>query len=198
MRFEEAKQFILLRLENELPKNLSYHSLVHILDVYNIANTLGVAEGLDEHEMTLLRTAVLFHDSGFIKGPIDHEIVSCRLAREHLPEFDYKPDEILKIEGMIMATQIPQKPHNLLEQVICDSDLDYLGRDDFWAISNKLYSELYDHGKITNKHDWNNQQISFFEKHQYFTKSSKSLRDNKKAQNLEEIKTQFSQGTSNA
>lgn len=49
-----------------------------------------------------------------------------------------------------MATKIPQSPNNLLEQIICDADPDYLGRDDFWKISNNLYHELKIYGVLNN------------------------------------------------
>ena len=33
------------------------------------------------------------------------------------------------------ATKIPQTPLTKLEEIICDADLDYLGREDFFEIS---------------------------------------------------------------
>ena len=41
-----------------------------------------------------------------------------------------------------MATKLPPEPSNLLEEIICDSDLDYLGRSDFIPVSNTLFEEL--------------------------------------------------------
>jgi hypothetical protein len=41
-----------------------------------------------------------------------------------------------------MATKLPPNPKNLLEKIICDSDLDYLGRSDFIPVSNTLFEEL--------------------------------------------------------
>ena len=38
---------------------------------------------------------------------------------------------------LILATKVPQKPKNKLEKIICDADLDYLGREDFDNISDK-------------------------------------------------------------
>ena len=37
--------------------------------------------------------------------------------------------------------QITSKARNLLEEIICDSDLDYLGRSDFIPVSNTLFEE---------------------------------------------------------
>lgn len=191
INFEGAREFIRQKLSAELSPNLSYHSLVHILDVYKIAEMLAGMEGVQGEELTLLLTAALFHDSGFLVGPKDHEKISCQIAREFLPQFGYSTEQIERIEGMIMATRMPQTPHNLLEEIICDADLDYLGRDDFWAIGHKLFTELNSNGSTMNENDWNKQQVSFLEKHHYFTKSAIQMRKAKKDQHLELVRSKL-------
>ena len=47
-----------------------------------------------------------------------------------------------------MATEIPQNPKTHLEMIMCDADLDYLGRYDFETISNNLYTEFLDFGFV--------------------------------------------------
>jgi hypothetical protein len=75
-----------------------------------------------------------------------------------------------------------------LEEIICDADLDYLGRDDFHEIADKLRKELREHGKIDSDRKWDEIQVVFLTNHQYFTETAKRSRNTKKAQNLEEIK----------
>ena len=189
MQFQEAKRFILKKLRKELPTLLSYHSVEHVKDVYRAAKSIGKKEGISAEEMDLLLTAALFHDAGFLVGPREHEHQSCEIARKHLPDFGYQPQQIESICGMIMATKIPQTPHNLLEQIICDADLDYLGRHDFWEIGYKLYEELAVYGIISNENDWNKLQIKFLESHDYFTQTAIRLRKQKKLEHLEQIKS---------
>ncbi len=189
MQFENAKKFIVDKLKVELPEHLSYHSVGHIKDVYNSAERIAVEEGISGEEMTLLLTAVLFHDSGFLVQQKDHESISCEIAREFLPGFDYSEDEIQQICGMIMATKVPQKPHNHLEEIICDADLDYLGRDDFFTIGNRLFSELRVYGMIQSELEWNQLQVRFLESHHYFTKTAMRLRNDSKNAHLQSIKS---------
>ena len=191
MQFNKVKKFILGKLKKELPENLTYHSLGHIKDVYKAAEHLAVLQKVVGDELTLLLTAVLFHDSGFLIQQKEHERVGCDIARQYLPDFDYTPEQIERICGMIMATQIPQTPHNKLEQIICDADLDYLGRDDFFTIGNKLFDELCMYGIINTELEWNKLQVRFLEKHHYFTPIAKKLRKSKKAENLSLIKTKI-------
>ena len=61
----------------------------------------------------------------------------------------------------------------ILEQIICDADLDYLGRDDFPAISDTLRRELRDHGKIKSDRLWDEIQVKFLTSAQVFYKICK-------------------------
>lgn len=187
MELSQAKSYILKRLEKELHSNLSYHSLNHVLDVEEAALRLAQSEGISDYEKELLLTAVVFHDSGFIYQTKDHEERGCTIVREVLPDFNYNTEEIERICGMIMSTKIPQKPNNLLEEIICDADLDYLGREDFWEIGNHLYQELSVYGILSNEQEWNNLQLKFLNSHHYFTQSAIRLRQATKQAHLKKI-----------
>jgi len=191
MKFEAAKDYIMDRLRRELPQHLSYHSVEHIKDVYAAAERYAEAEGISGEDRALLLTAVLFHDSGFLVQQKDHERISCEIASEHLPGYNYTPEQIDRICGMIMATKVPQDPHNLLEQIICDADLDYLGRDDFFDIGNRLFAELSVYGLIHNEDEWNKLQVRFLESHHYFTGSAIRWRQETKAAHLALIRSKI-------
>lgn len=191
MQFQKAKKFILDKLKKDLPKNLTYHSLGHIKDVYKAAEKLAELENVVGDDLTLLLTAVLFHDSGFLIQQKEHERIGCELASKYLPAYEYTEEEITRINGMIMATRIPQTPHNKLEQIICDADLDYLGREDFFTIGNYLFDELCMYGIINNEHEWNKLQVRFLDGHRYFTKSAKKLRKAKKDEHLATVKAKI-------
>lgn len=193
MKFGEAKKFVLGLLKKELPNHLSYHSVEHVKDVFNACKMLAASEGIKGDDLKLLLTAALFHDSGFLKGPSEHEKKSCQIARKYLPGFDYTPEQIKKICGMIMATKVPQQPKNHLEEIICDADLDYLGREDFFTIGNKLYAELSVYGILNTEDEWNRLQVRFLEAHNYFTKTAIKLRKKKKDKYLKLLKSKTGQ-----
>jgi uncharacterized protein len=192
MELARAEQFILDKLQKELPAYLYYHSFSHTLDVLAAALRIASGEGLKEIDTMLLRTAALYHDAGFTVQNKDHEELGCDIARKTLPDFGYTDHQIRMICDMILATKIPQSPNNLLEKIICDADLDYLGREDFWTISNNLYEELNNFNQL-NKEDWYKLQINFFEQHHYFTPSVIKLRTQKKEEHLERIKQLLAQ-----
>jgi len=191
MELDRACAYILNKLANELPDHLCYHNVEHTKDVYTVATQLANKENISDHEKKLLLTAACFHDTGFLERSVGHETVSCRLASQILPDFGYKPDEIERICSMIMATKIPQQPKNHTEEILSDADLDYLGRDDFQFISNKLFSELSLLGIVSSYEEWNQIQVRFMENHRYFTKTSRALRGAKKDENLKQIQTKL-------
>ncbi|MBO7477920.1 MAG: HD domain-containing protein [Salinivirgaceae bacterium] len=189
VRFDDIEEVVLNMLEEKLPKNLYYHNLKHTIDVTTQVEIIGRHEGISDEEMLLLKTAALFHDTGFTRTYKDHEEAGCVIAREYLPKYDYTPEQIDFICNLIMKTKLPPKPVALLEQIICDADLDYLGRADFIPVSGNLYRELRERGAIEDDIDkWNMMQIKFIEGHQYFTNSAKQMRDVNKNNQLEAIR----------
>ena len=186
--FTSIKKPILSRLEKELDPRLGYHNLAHTLDVVEQAEVIAKQEKVtDKHELLLLKTAAVFHDSGFLLVYKNHEEKSCEIATEAVKNL-FNEEDIKKICGMIMATKIPQTPHNLLEQIIADADLDYLGRNDFEPISQSLYKEFLTFKIIPENIIWDHIQIKFFESHHYFTGTSISKRNEQKLKRLNILK----------
>jgi hypothetical protein len=158
------------------------------------AEMIGFGEDIDDENLLLLKTAALFHDSGHILGYDDHEFFSTLIAREILPDFYYTQNQIDKICELIMATKMPPDPKNKLEEIMCDADLDYLGRSDMVPVSNMLYKELKEYSKIGSWQEWNQLQIKFITKHQYFTKTAMSLREVNKQKQIERIRKLLASG----
>ena len=188
MNFHAAKAFILDKLERELSEQLAYHGIHHTLDVFYTIEELCYLEKVSPYEELLLKTAALFHDSGFTINNKEHEMLGCQIARQHLPAYGYTPTEVDRICGMIMATKIPQDPQNYLEEIMCDADLDYLGRDDFYDIGSTLFEELKAYNVLKTEEAWNRLQVNFLEKHAFFTRTNKRRRAPKKQQYLKELK----------
>jgi hypothetical protein len=161
----------------------------HTVDVVTEVELIGWGEGCTDEEILLLKTAGLFHDAGHTIDYDNHELYGTRLAREMLPEYNYSPEHIEQICSLIMATKMPPRPANLLECIICDSDLDYLGRSDFIPVSNTLYEELKAQNKMGSLNDWNKIQVKFITGHQYFTNTARSLREVNKQLQIERIQS---------
>jgi len=189
VRYDDLEEYILNRLENELPKHLYYHNVKHTMDVCIGVEIIGTSEGVNNEELLLLKTAGLFHDMGQIVQSKGHEAISCKYAREILPHWDYDEEQIDLICDIIMATELPPNPQTTLQKVICDADLDYLGRTDFIPVSDTLFKELSEQNIITDKNKWNKMQVNFISNHQYFTDFAKNNREVNKQNQIERLKS---------
>ncbi|MCF8381023.1 MAG: HD domain-containing protein [Bacteroidales bacterium] len=185
----DIQEIILDKLEKELPSFLYYHNVKHTVDVVTEVELIGWAEGVSDEEILLLKTAGLFHDAGHTVSYDDHEHQGTLMVRAMLPEYGYSESQINRICDIIMATKMPPQPKDLLQKIICDADLDYLGRSDMIPVSNTLYKELKEQNKIGTLDDWNKLQIKFISGHQYFTKTARSLREVNKQLQIERIKS---------
>ncbi|CAL67618.1 HD domain-containing protein [Christiangramia forsetii] len=157
------------RLENDLPHYLTYHDAEHTKTVIEKSVFLAEKEGLSASEIVLIKIAALYHDAGFMLGRKEHEEKSCKLATKELPKYGFSEEQIEIICGMINATRIPQKTHNIYEDIVADADLFYLGTDTYDYYSNKLFLELrHFQPKITEK-DWLRIQLDFLQSHSFHT-----------------------------
>lgn len=174
--------------ESKLPKELLYHDLNHTLDVINVCNQYILRKNIHYPEAELLEVAALLHDIGFTVTYKNHEEKSSEIAGKLMSECGFSNCEIEVVRGLIMATKIPQSPKNDLERIICDADLDYLGRNDFEVISERLFHELKNLSLIEDRESWNKIQIRFLEAHSYHTDFAKKNRQPKKEKRLAELK----------
>jgi uncharacterized protein len=184
--YEKIKSQILERVSHDLSKDLFYHGIHHTLDVLEQAERIAKEEKIShKDELLLLKVACLYHDIGFLVTYNGHEEAGCKMAKDELPAFGFTDQQIDIICGMIMATKIPQTPHSKLEEIICDADLDYLGRPDFFTISNTLFNEIKERGWVADEREWNLIQVKFIKTHSYFTSTDKRLREQQKHKYLE-------------
>jgi len=188
INYYKAERHIMNRLEISLSKNLYYHSIAHTKDVVKAVERLALLENITDEGLFLLKSAATYHDAGFIEQYENNEPIGARLADEILPKYGYTREHIEKIKQLIFVTKIPHEPKNQLEEIICDADLDYLGREDFHEIADKLRRELREHGKIKSDRAWDEIQVSFLTNHKYFTKTANSTRAKMKEKNLNTIK----------
>ncbi len=192
--YAAAKEYALGRLERELPLDLSFHGLPHTRDdVLPAIERYAKSEGIVGEELILLRTGALYHDTGFLVQYQNNEPIGARIARESLPNFGYSPQDIEVSSGIIMATEIRatgilQNPKTKLEEIMCDADLDNLGREDFYIKTELLRLELTKHGIQKTPREWYEGLIVFLEQHHYFTQSAIQLRQEGKERHLREIK----------
>lgn len=175
-------------LERDLPRWLTYHNAEHTKYVLAKAETIASHENIEGRDLLLIKIAALYHDAGFLINHEDHETLGCQLASKELLRTKLTQQEIEKVCGMIQATNIPQRPRNILEKIVADADLEYLGTDKFEAFGGNLYKELLHFNPGLSQQEWDKIQIDFLTKHSYHTDFCREHREPIKQENLQLIK----------
>lgn len=191
--FERLKRAVYEKL-GALDRKLFYHGRSHTIeDVLPWSERLAREEGLRDEEILIVKTAALFHDTGFLDQYDMNEPLGANLAREMLPAYGYSPVHIDKVAQCIMATQLPQSPgDNRLAQCLCDADLAHVGTDMYFLRSEALRLELIHVKKIPadklTPSLWSKGNISFLENHHFHTESAKRLFSQQKEENLRQTR----------
>lgn len=189
---EGAIRYALSRLERELAPELTYHNLWHTVeDVLPATRRLAVLSGISADDVRLLEVAAAYHDIGFVIGYHDHERAGAEIIAQVLPGFGFTSEQIAAVQGMILATRLPQSPHTPLEEILADADLDVLGREDSLARSQALRSEMASCGAPVGEMEWYRRQLKFFRGHHYFTTIARSLRGEGERRNIEALETRL-------
>lgn len=189
---------LLEQIRQEMPRffkansksGMIYHTLTHTESVVTRAIEMGNYYKLSEKDMFVITAAAWFHDTGYYNGgAIDHELRGADKAEMWLKDKELEKETIEAVRGCILATRIPQNPHNLLEQIVCDADLYHLGTDEFFEYNKQMRKEVeWQTGKKLDKSDWRKGTIALLETHHYHTEYSRNLLDGKKRKILEELK----------
>ena len=165
----ELKEKIFDDLSNILDENYSYHNLDHTKRVISAAVDIGSNYDLSEKDWRCLLAACLLHDYGFIESHVEHEKISAKLSSQILPKYGFSETDIQIINSLIIVTKLEEKPKNLLESIIRDSDLEYLGSEDFIKISPLLKKEWINCKVVKSDSEFYKIQYEFILNHSFYT-----------------------------
>ena len=186
--FQRMREDILMRMRALMPDTIVYHDVSHTLNVEKSAMRYAQLEGINPHELQLLQTAALYHDTGYLFEYQTNEEYAVQLAQKQLPKFGYSADEIDVVTRIIRATE-SSEPQTVLEKIMCDADHDYLGRPDYYTIANKLRDELKNQGRTFTEYDWLNFQLNYLSNvHRYHTDTAKNIRLSGKQVRISELR----------
>ncbi|MBU1596838.1 MAG: hypothetical protein KKE98_00170 [Nanoarchaeota archaeon] len=167
--------------------NNPYHDNTHMKEVVRDSLILSAREGIDSRSRYIISTAALFHDIIYKIGKKNNEERSARVAGYILKKIGYNQKDIDEIQKLILSTKMPVNPKSHLEKIICDADVDNLGREDFFEKSQLVRQEL----GISDDKEWYKSMHGFLGNHNYYTASAKSRRDKGMRMNLSELETRI-------
>lgn len=187
---EKVKQYVIRFFKTKEDGKFAYHNLSHTEAVVSNAAAIASHYQLGEKETFIVTTAAWFHDTGYFTGePFDHETRGADLAARFLNGLALDGETIEAVRRCIIATRIPQSPHTLIEQIVCDADLYHFGTDNFPERNKLMRKEAeWRLGRKIPKNEWRRGTIRLMEKHHYQTDYCRGLLQDKKNQNLKALK----------
>lgn len=161
-----------------------YHGWMHTKSCYDAVCYLAASEDIMDDDARLLKIASLYHDTGYIFGDEEyHEYNSAVIAREELHSFGFSEYEIDVICRLIISTILNKKSIDVLEDIMRDADLEYIGRDYYPYVSELLRRERSILHSV-----WKREQITFLERHKFVTSSAQKFFNHQKEINIRRLK----------
>ncbi|WP_374164534.1 HD domain-containing protein [Arcticibacter sp. MXS-1] len=166
----EVRKFVTSYTLEHQNEKLIYHNRAHTEYVVEAAGQIADHYHLSEQDFFVVSAAAWLHDLGYYISRSDHEREGAELASVFLRQQGVSEDLTKEIAACILATQMPQHPKTLNEQIVCDADLFHLGTDDFKEKNRlmRLEFEAFSGRKIS-KGEWRSSTIKLLEQHRYHT-----------------------------
>ncbi len=186
-----VEAYVVQFFDQRISKDFVYHNLGHTR--YVLDSALAIADGyeLTDKEKEIIQLACWFHDIGYDQGQDGHEKRSADYAASFLKNYNYPEEDLQAIGGCIMATQLPQQPRNLLEEIVCDADLSHLGNEWYWDRCGRLRQELsITRQKIMSEQDWVEFELNFVVNHQFHTEVAREKFGKLKEKHIQQLMKQ--------
>ncbi len=163
---ENAKEYVLKTLNEQLPNGYLYHNYNHTQRVVKHVKELIDAEGIDGEAAEDLQLAAWFHDIGFVKSAEGHEQTGAEMAADFLRQKELPDERIARIRKCILATAFNTEPITLHEKIMVDADFSHFSSKNYDEVSSLLRQEW----RITQDRsfsdvEWLEENISMFNMH---------------------------------
>ena len=179
--------------DKQLPKELFYHCADHTLDPIQgvVARTVEYSrmEGVPERDVELLAMAAYFHDAGFIERRQDNEILGAQLFTNYARDTGLFEHSIRKGSIAILDTRSTIPPSFHFGEILCDADLDNLGRHDFREKSELLRMELSI--PASQEQAYLESTLEFLKEHPYHTPSAQKFREEGRLKNIARLENEL-------
>jgi predicted metal-dependent HD superfamily phosphohydrolase len=189
---EEVKNFVLDYFHTHHNAKLVYHNLDHTESVVNATIQIANHYQLTDKDFFIVCTGAWFHDTGYFEDAQNHEQKGADIAVEFLKKQEVPADVRDSVMQVILSTKMPQRPTNLLENILCDGDLFHLGTEEFTEKRKLMHKEtalLY--GMDTGKKEWRIRDVEFLESQHYHTDYCMLLLNDQKQKNIDKLKSKI-------
>ncbi len=183
-----SENYVKMLFKETLSNDIFFHDIVHTSLVVKAACEIGASCGLKKQQIAILQIAAWFHDTGYCYVYHGHEEKSIEIAATFLRQINADEKFINSVTECIAATKMPQKPDNLMQQILCDADMYHLSIDQYLSYAENLKNEWQSKlGMYYSDSEWKELNVAMLGNHKYFTPYGQTILQKNKIKNIERL-----------
>lgn len=175
IKLQDIEDVIIKMFDDEASPNLYFHNSSLLRSICNQVEILSTAENLPDEEFINLKLASVFLLTGFITDYEKPMEASFRLAEEILPRYGFSQENV-EITRKLIKNSFEDNQETLSDNILHDARYDYLGRIDYLKLTEKLFRERTEYGKLSDNDSWIEIQTGFLSDHDFRTNTAKIMR----------------------
>ena len=184
---DELQSAALEYLGKHLDKHYTYHNVGHTLEVCSAVKLFAENSNLASDVYYALRIAAVFHDFGYLESSSDNEKLALPYIEDFGRRWNIAGDILRAAYNMVLETVFPYQPASLAGQILCDADVEYIGRDSFLKKAELFRRDLAGEGMVFTEREWWKFELNFLQSNMFFSPACRSLRDAGRLRNLEKV-----------
>ena len=175
-------------LEKHLERCYTYHNAAHTLEVCAAAKLFAELSGVPQDTRFALRIAAIFHDFGYLVRSFDNEQLAWPYIQDFGKRFGIDQNILLAANSMILETVFPYAPTTWGGKLLCDADVEYIGREVFFTQAAHFREELSAGNVVYTDKEWWSLELDFLQKNSFFTPVCQRLRNSGRLSNLKKVR----------
>jgi adenylate cyclase len=191
IKLQDIEEVVIKMFEEEAPPNLYFHNSSMVKNVSSQVDLLSTAEALPEEELINLKLASLFLLTGYISSYEKPMEASCLIAEDILEKYGFNQANFHEVKKIIqnIFSGITESP---ADTILHDAIYDYLGRIDYFKLTDKLLREESEYGKAHTKAEWIEIQRKTLIDNEFITNTARLLRSIPVEVQVGELQTYYS------
>jgi adenylate cyclase len=174
IKLQDIEEHILRLFDEEAPPNLYFHNSSLVRSLNTQVDLLANAEQLPDEDFIHLRLASIFLYSGYIMEYDNSAEETCNLIDGILPKYGFSSSDA-DITKKLVMNSFNGITESLSDKILYDSKFDYLGRVDYVKLTDRLFREESEYGKVTDINSWIKKQKMLLTDHEFLTGTAKLL-----------------------
>jgi hypothetical protein len=175
IKLQDIEEMIIKMFDDEAAPNLYFHNSSMVKNISNQVELLSRAMKLPDEEYINLKLASVFLFTGFISDYEKPMEASLRLVEEILPVYGFNQENI-ESTNKIIRNSYDDRLESLSDKILHDARYDYLGRVDYFKLTDKLFRERSEYGKQSDSKTWIEIQRTQLLDHEFITNAARLLR----------------------